>query len=171
MAPDRSSLVAALFILLCGVGMICCGMLSDRLCRVVQSRKIVLAIGCSAISCVFLLIGFSLAAGPLQLVFIGIGMFFVAGITGPSGAVLANLTHKTVHGTAFATMTLTNNLLGLAPGPILTGVLADRLGLSGALQVLPLMSLFVIVAFFVCWKRYHGDLERNAAETAVLVSA
>ena len=33
---------------------------------------------------------------------------------------------KAISGTAFATLTLANNLLGLAPGPWVTGLLADR---------------------------------------------
>ena len=43
------------------------------------------------------------------------------------------LTPAAIHGTAFATLTLANNFLGLAPGPIVTGWLADRIGLLGAL--------------------------------------
>jgi hypothetical protein len=32
-----------------------------------------------------------------------------------------------------------NNLLGMAPGPIVTGALADRFGLAAALQFAPLV--------------------------------
>jgi len=42
-----------------------------------------------------------------------------------------------LHGTAFAVLTLANNAFGLAPGPIVTGWMADRIGLLGALQLLP----------------------------------
>ena len=46
--------------------------------------------------------------------------------TGPAGAMVAGLTPAAIHGTAFATLTLANNFLGLAPGPIVTGWLADQ---------------------------------------------
>ncbi len=84
-----------------------------------------------------LLLGFHQAPGTAQLLFVGAGMFVAAGTTGPAGAMVANLTHLLIHGTAFATLTLANNLLGMAPGPFLTGVVADRMGLMAALQWLP----------------------------------
>lgn len=162
MPTDRSSLVAAIFVLLCGTGMVVCGMLSDRVCRAVPSRKIMLAMGCALISCLSLLIGFRLSPGSTQLLVIGLGMFFAAGTCGPSGAMLANLTHRSIHGTAFATMTFTNNLLGLAPGPLVVGLLADRFGLVGSLQLIPLASLVAMAAFFVAWLHYASDLRRIA---------
>jgi MFS family permease len=67
--------------------------------------------------------------GTAQLVLICLGMMVAAGTSGPSGAMVANLTHASVHGTAFATLTLANNLLGLATGPLLTGRLSDLIGL------------------------------------------
>ena len=45
--------------------------------------------------------------------------------------IVAALTPAALHGTAFAVLTLANNFFGLAPGPILTGWLADRIGLVG----------------------------------------
>ena len=63
-------------------------------------------------------------------------------------ALVAALTPAAIHGTAFAMLTLMNNLLGLAPGPYLTGVLADIVGLRSAFVVLlPLMSLLSAFAF------------------------
>ncbi len=60
----------------------------------------------------------------------------VAGAVGLVGAMVANLTPLAIHGSAFATLTLANNLLGLAPGPILTGRIADALGLAEAIRIL-----------------------------------
>jgi len=86
-----------------------------------------------------------------------------AGTSGPAGAMVANLTHPLIHGTAFATLTLANNLLGLAPGPFVTGLVADRIGLAGALEWLPLVSLGAIAAFLAAYRVYHRDLERIEA--------
>jgi hypothetical protein len=74
-------------------------------------------------------------------------MFFAAATTGPAGAMVAGLTPAAIHGTAFATLTLANNFLGLAPGPIITGKLADKVGLLGALQWLPLASIAAALVF------------------------
>jgi MFS family permease len=74
-------------------------------------------------------------------------MFLAGSTAGPSGAMVANMTPAALHGTAFALLTLANNAFGLAPGPIVTGWLADRIGLLGAIQWLPAASLCAAIVF------------------------
>jgi hypothetical protein len=112
-----------------------------------------------------LTIAFQLEAGWLQLVMLGAGMLLAAGTTGPTGAMVANLTSWPVHATAFAILTLANNILGLAPGPFLTGILADRIGLLGALQLVPLASLVATAAFVIGKRHYVDDLRRGDADS------
>jgi MFS family permease len=162
LGADRAGLGAALVVLASGVGMIVCGMLSDRLCRRSPTHKIGLAILFCLASAALLCTAFSLPAGALQLGLIGAGMFLAAGTTGPAGAMVANLTDRSIHGTAFATLTLANNLLGLAPGPFLTGVLADHVGLGGALRLVPLVSLGAAAVFWSARRHYLADLARAA---------
>ena len=85
------------------------------------------------------------------------------GTIGPAGAMVANLTHPTIHATAFATLTLANNLLGLAPGPFVTGMVADRIGLLGAMQVIPFIAVAAAAAFAVGQRYYADDLRRLGA--------
>ena len=90
-------------------------------------------------------------------------MFVAAGTAGPAGAMVANLTHVAIHGTAFATLTLANNLLGLAPGPFVTGALADRLGLQTALcRSIPCVSLAAALAFLIGKRYYERDVAARA---------
>ena len=74
-------------------------------------------------------LAFSMHPGGAQLLLLAVGIFFAAGISGPAGAMVANLTHESIRATAFGTLTLANNLLGLAAGPLVTGILADKFGL------------------------------------------
>jgi MFS family permease len=104
-----------------------------------------------------------LPPGTPQLVLIALGMAMVAGTTGPAGAMVANLTHPSIHATAFATLTLANNLLGLAPGPFVTGIIADRIGLAGAMQLVPLIALAATTAFAIGKRYYADDLQRIRA--------
>ena len=67
---------------------------------------------------------------------------------------VASLTHSSVQASAMGTLTLANNLLGLALAPILVGALADRLGLLGALQLAPLVYVSAVL-FMVFGKRLH----------------
>lgn len=166
--PDKAGLAAAAFVLIGAVGMTSCGIITDRLSRDHAVRKWVIAIVYSITSCLLLIAGFLLPPGPLQFVVIGFGMFFVAGTTGPAGAMVANLTHTSIHATAFATLTLANNLLGLAPGPFITGILADRVGLLNAMQLIPLISLSASVAFAIGYCHYGADLMRIRARHALM---
>jgi MFS family permease len=160
MPTDKAGGMAAIIVLCSGTGMILCGMLSDRLCRHSPERKVSLAIGFCLGSCLLLSAAFALQAGPVQLLLICLGMLIATGTTGPCGAMVANLTHYSVHGTAFATLTLANNMLGLAPGPFITGRVSDLIGLHAAFQLVPLVSLAAAAVFFYAKCHYHKDIAR-----------
>ena len=160
MATDAAGVVSAMIVLVSGMGMIACGMLSDRMCRNAPTRKFSLAIAYSVGSCVLLSLAFALPHGTPQLLVIGLGMFLAAGTSGPAGAMVANLTPLPIHGTAFATLTLANNLLGLAAGPLLTGVLADALGLAQAFQLVPLVGLAAAAVFYFAKRHYLDDIQQ-----------
>ncbi|MNY50938.1 hypothetical protein D3C86_1864880 [compost metagenome] len=87
-------------------------------------------------------------------------MFVGGGIVGPSGTMVADLTPPALHSTAMATLAIANNLLGMAPGPFVTGLLADRIGLASALQLLPLAGIAAALALLVGVRNYRNDLAR-----------
>ena len=108
---------------------------------------------------------FALPVGPAQLAAIALALFLAASTTGPAGAMVANLTPPQLHGTAFATLTVANNALGLAAGPILTGQLADQWGLLGAFQLLPVASLAAAAAFWIGRGSYAAKLAPDPGPT------
>jgi MFS family permease len=148
---DAASL-AGLFLAVAGVGMVICGMISDRVVHGSRRRAVLSAFYC--LGCALMLTA-ALWFGPgiPQLVLLGAAMFLAAATAGPAGAMVANLTPAALHGTAFAILALSNNAFGLAPGPIVTGWLADRIGLLGALQWLPLASMCAAIVFFIGARR------------------
>jgi len=160
MPVHGAGLLAGIFMLISGSGMILCGMLSDRLCHHRPEHKLTLAIAYCLTSCVLLSVGFRLSAGLSQLVLTAAGMFLTAGTTGPVGATVASLTYAPIHGTAFAILTLINNLLGMAPGPLVTGALADQMGLRAALTLVPLISIIAALIFLYARQHYKQDLEK-----------
>lgn len=164
---DEAGRYAALLLLICGIGMILCGVISDRLARDHPERKIMLAIAYCLGTAISLGLALQLPPGSAQLVLLGMAMFLVAGTAGPAGAMVANLTPLVIHGSAFATLTLANNLIGLAPGPILTGRVADKLGLLEAFQLLPISCLAAAIAFAAMRSSYLGDLQRQTNEGPV----
>ncbi|MEV0698697.1 MFS transporter [Saccharopolyspora sp. NPDC050389] len=162
MSPDTAGFVSAILVLLIGAGMIVCGVITDRASRRNPERKWTTSIGYGAAAAVLLIIGFQLQEGLFQLVVIGCGAFFSAGASGPATAMVANLTHASVRATGFGSLTLANSLLGLAAGPFVVGLLADRLGLLGALQLAPLVYLGAIAALLIGKRRYPAALRRLA---------
>jgi MFS family permease len=76
-------------------------------------------------------------------------MFFCVGVMGPSCATVAKLTPKAIHSTALAVLVLAFNVLGMAPGSVVTGALADRVGLANALQLLPLAGIAAVVVLSI----------------------
>ena len=163
LAPDRAGVAAAGLILLMGVGMIVCGMVTDRISQRDPQRKWTSSLAYVSLSLVLLGAGFAVEPGTVQMTLIAAGTFFAAGTAGPAGAMVANLTPASIRATAFGTLTMANNLLGLAAGPVVTGILADRLGLSGAMQVVPFVSVPVIVALVVGLRAYPSSVRRARA--------
>jgi len=159
LAPDKAAAVAAIAILVMGLGMIVCGMATDRLSRLVPIRKWTTAIGYSAASLVFLGIGFSMPPSGAQLLLLAVGVFFAAGTSGPAGAMVVNLTAEPIRATALGTLTLANNLLGLAAGPFVVGLLADRVGLVTAMRFVPLAALAAAAILYVGRLAYPVSLE------------
>lgn len=160
---DQAGSLTAILLLLCGVGMILCGSLSDRIARDRPEAKIALAIGYTLGAAASLTVAMLLPPGTGQLVTLGIAMFLVAGTVGPVGAMVANLTPLAIHGSAFATLTLANNLIGLAPGPILTGRIADEIGLANAFSLLPVPCLLAALTFVAMRRSYLSDLRATSS--------
>ncbi|WP_405718058.1 MFS transporter [Streptomyces sp. NBC_00046] len=170
MPTAKAGVVAGAFALITGVGMILSGFVTDRLSRRAGARKWTVAIICSLGSLVLLTAGFQLSAGPPQLLLIGAGTLLSNATAGPAAAMVANLTPAAVAATAMATLTLANSLLGLAPGPAVTGMLADRMGLLGALRLVPLVAVLSGAAFAIGKLRYENDLRRAALLPAVTLT-
>jgi MFS family permease len=94
-----------------------------------------------------------------------IGAFFAGAHGGCSGAIVCDVTHRGVRATVTATLTLANNLIGLAPGPFIVGLLSDFLGLKLALTLAPVLALVAAVFFVLASRSYEADAERNRARS------
>ncbi|WP_092805773.1 MFS transporter [Rhodococcus globerulus] len=160
LAPDKAGVMASVFVLLVGSGMVVCGFITDRFSRDNSAKKWTTAIVYCVISLVSLGIGLRLGTGTAQLVLLGIGAFFSAGCSGPTAAMVANLTHHSIRASAMGTLTVANNLLGLALGPFVIGILADHLGLLRALQLSPLVYIAAVVAFIAGKRAYPAGIRR-----------
>ncbi|MEU6579595.1 MFS transporter [Nocardia sp. NPDC046763] len=171
MTPDRAGLTAAAYVLLIGVGMVGCGIIADRVARTEPARLWSITAVYCVVSLVVLMVAFQLPTGPAQLIALGIGAPFVAGSTGAMSSLIVGLTHPSLRATAFGTVTLCNNIFGLAAGPLVVGILADHYGLATALQLVPLAYLGVLVVAVVGKRAHPAGLHRLARLQTVSPSA
>ena len=167
MPVDRAGKVTALYLLVSAVGMVLCGIAADRAARRNPALKPRLALGYSLASTALLALAFLLPPGQPQLVVLAGAAFVVPGVVGIAGAMVANLTPRKVHGTAMALLALSNNLVGLAPGPFLTGWLADRVGLLDAMKILPIPCLLCALSLYLARKPYAAQMAAQLRPRAV----
>lgn len=163
MGASSAGLAASVFVLLIGLGMALCGIAADRVSRRRPELKWTVAITVAALAMVFLMVGFQLGNGPLQLTLIGIGAFFCAGSSGATTAIVASLSHPSIRASAFGAGTFANNIFGMALGPFVVGMLSDRLGLLGALQWVPLSYVIAIVVLALGMRLYPAGLRKLAS--------
>ena len=90
--------------------------------------------------------------GDLQYGLILIGATMMTGTVGPVATTVAEIAPPAARATALAVLALTQNLFGLAAGPLITGYLSDAYGLPFALLAIPVFSVPAAVAF-LAWRR------------------
>ena len=160
LAPDETAVQAGVVVLVAGIGMIACGWTVDRLgLRDIRNKLRVLAVFAVG-ACVLLVVAFTLPLGPVEYALILAGMFVAGGHSDAVGAVISDVTHPGLRATALATVVLGNNLLGLAPGPVIVGYLSDAHGLKFALSVAPLVCLLSPTCFLIGARYYQRDSGR-----------
>lgn len=167
LAPAAASVRAAFVILAAGLGSALCGFWVDRLSRRTRRALFLGPAGIAVGVAVLLGIAFQLPPGPLQYGFILVGAIGLAGTQGPMAAVIASLVHPGLRATALATLAVVQNVVGLAAGGVVTGMLSDRLGIARALALVPFAALVSAGVYLAGSRRYERELERAPAPDAV----
>jgi MFS family permease len=165
MDVKNAGLMAGVAVLAAGIGMAFGGGLADRLSRHHPRRRALVPAAYSVLSAFILSAAFVLEPGPLGLGLIFLGALFAAAQGGCSSAIVCDVTHPGVRATVAATMTLANNLIGLAPGPLIVGMLSDVFGLKLALSLAPAMALAAAVSFVLVSRCYEADAVRIRARS------
>jgi MFS family permease len=164
---DQAGTRAGLLVMMAGVGMIFGGLLADWDGR---RRRLQFAGAYTLGSFVLLTTAFAFPAGPVQMALLFAGTTLAGAHAGVVGAVLIDVTHPGLRATVFATLALSNNLLGLAPGPYLAGLISDATNLTTALMIIPVAGLLAAVCFLLAGRTYERDLVANASRTASRVA-
>jgi len=160
LAPDQAGLKAGLVVLAGGIGAVIWSVVADRLAvRTPRARLLVPATVAVATAVLLSPALLLMPPGPGQFLLLIAGGLVMAGTIGPVAAVVVDVTHPGLRATASAVLSLTQNLIGLAGGPLLTGVLSDRYGLQAAMGIAPLFCLGAAALFLLAARTYEADLE------------
>ncbi len=128
--------------------------------RKLQARLLVPSISAMLTAALFLG-GFSLpSGGGVQY-----GIFLLAGIASIAWAssaiaVTQDVVHPGLRAISYALCVVTQNLLGSALGPVVTGVFSDRYGILTALKIASSMAIFSCVLFYFGSRFYRRDLDK-----------
>jgi MFS transporter, Spinster family, sphingosine-1-phosphate transporter len=166
LAPDHAGLKAGLVVLGGGIGAVIWSVVADRLSVRRPSARLHVPAVASVLTTALLCPAFALLPpGPAQYAMLVAGGLVMVGTIGPIAAVVVDVTHPGLRATASAMLSLTQNLIGLAAGPLLTGFLSDRYGLQAAMATTPVFCLLAAAMFMLAARTYEKDL-RNASDTA-----
>ncbi|WP_343466717.1 MFS transporter [Rhodococcus aetherivorans] len=163
LAPDRAGAVAAVYFLAIGLGMLVGGIATDRICRNTPDRRWSVALALCAVAALLLIVGFGLEPGPPQLALLAGGALCAASISGGITSVVASLTHPSLRASAFGTVTMSNSVFGLALGPFVVGLAADRIGLDVSLQWAPLAYVAAGALLIIGRRTYSAGVQRVEA--------
>jgi MFS family permease len=170
LTADQAGTRAGLLTMMAAVGMIVGGVLADRAGQRHRPRRLHFAGAYTAASFVLLSVAFAVPAGGTQMALLLAGTTLAGAHAGVVGAVIIDVTHPGLRATAIATLALSNNLLGLAPGPYLAGVLSDATTLTTALTIMPVTGLLASACFLLAGRTYERDSISNALRTGTPVT-
>ncbi|MES2992218.1 MAG: MFS transporter [Pseudomonadota bacterium] len=162
-APAQAGVKAALVVLCGAAGAVIWGALVDRAGVRHPRRKFMVLAALCVTTTVVLVAAFTLALPPAaQFALIMVGGFLATCTVGPVSAIVIDVIHPGVRATGCSVLALFQNLLGLAAGPFLAGVLSDAWGLVPALSAIPLFALLAAGAFVRAAGTYEADKARAA---------
>ena len=126
----------------------------------IQARLLVPSIS-ALLTAVLFLGGFYLPSGGM----VQYGIFLLAGIASIAWAssaiaVTQDVVHPGLRAVSYALCVITQNLLGSALGPVVTGAFSDRFGILTALKIASAMALISCVLFYIGSHYYKRDLDK-----------
>jgi len=161
-APAAAGGRAAIVVLIGAAGSMFWGVVVDRLCTGRPRRK-AYVLSALCIGTLALLVPTFAATGPkldhaTQFALIALGGFMMTCTVGPVSAIVIDVTHPGLRATGASVLSLFQNLLGLAAGPVIAGTLSDKFGLADALAATPLFGIAAALCFVAASRSYELEI-------------
>ena len=159
--PARAGILGSLVVLAGAVGTASAGYVSDRLARRDVRRRMLVPAVAAVVTTATLGSAFAVVPpGAVQMVLVLVGAAMAATANAPTLAVVLDSAPPGAGATATSMFAMVQNLAGLAVGPVLTGALADRWGLTAALATVSGLGVAAGVALWCGARFYPGDRAR-----------
>lgn len=141
------------------------GWLGDIMTRRICGGKLLVAAFVVLLFIALMSLSFQASAKGVSLTIVyllwTVGAFISAGQWANAIAVSQDLVPPFFRAISFSLLSLTGNLLGGTLGPVITGMISDKMGLTYALQVILLLGGTIAVVFYsLAAKTFKKDLER-----------
>lgn len=172
MAPEQASMRAALVVLCGALGSVLWGALADRAGRRQPRAKLLVTLALCLASMGVLMLAFGAPALGLalsygtQFALLALGGFLMTCTVGPMSAAVIDVVHPGVRATGSSVLSLFQNLLGLAAGPFIAGLLSDAWTLQHALTAMPLFSLLAAAMLLMACRSFEADLKQASLASA-----
>lgn len=164
LATPRAGVAAGLVVLAGVPGAIGFGLVADRLTRRFPASRYYLPAAAALLTACFIAAAFGSAkAGTAQVAWLVLGAASMTGIVGPVTAAIVEVVAPYARATAAGVLAATQNLFGLALGPLLIGILSDRYGLASAMTFVPLFCGAAGLLFIAAGRLYPRDRARVAS--------
>ena len=157
---QKAGAKASLVMLLAIVGAPVGGYLADKWRKKKVNARLLLPAITTIIAAFFAFLSFVIFDGITQYIFllmlgVSVTMFIPA-----AAAVTQDLVHPGLRATSYAIAVITQNLLGASAGPIVIGLISDKIDISTALSILPIFLVISSILFFIGSFFYKKDLEK-----------
>lgn len=161
LASAQAGLAAGLVVLAGVPGAIVFGLVADAMSRRFPASRYYLPATAALLTATFVAAAFGAAAtGPLQITWLVLAAASMTGIVGPVTAAIVEVVPAFARATAAAVLAATQNLFGLALGPVLVGMLSDRHGLASAMTAVPVCCVAAGLLFLAAARAYPRDRGR-----------
>jgi predicted MFS family arabinose efflux permease len=160
LTPSQAGLKGSVVMVLALFGAPLGGFLADLWMKKRVNARLLLASITTVISAVLFFIAFAALRGNFQYaVLLLCGILTVAYLPA-AAAVCQDVVHPGLWAVTWSICVIVQNLLGSSLGPLVTGAVSDRWGLSAAMLVAPVVSFAAGILFFVGSFSYKRDLDK-----------
>ncbi len=158
---QKATLLASGIMLTSIIGSPLGGWIADTWMKKKIQARLLLPSVSALLTAVLFMTGFHLFSGGM----VQYGIFLLAGIASIAWAssaisVTQDVVHPGLRAVSYALCVITQNLLGSALGPVVTGAFSDRYGIRAALKIASAMALISCILFYLGSLHYKRDLDK-----------